>query len=179
MTHAAIEAARKLREQYDVAASDVAGITVRLEEASDRICNILSPVTGLQAKFSLRLTTAMGIAGVDTSRLSSYSEEVAADPVLVGLRDKVALDFRTGLPSTFTEIDLLLRDGRRFSARHDSGIPATDVAGQGVRLEAKFASLVDPVLGVETTARIIADVGRLDALADVRGLLRMCAGQSC
>ncbi len=177
MTHAAIEAARKLREQYDVAPSGVEGVTVRLDEASDRICNILSPVTGLEAKFSLRLTTAMGLAGADTSRLSTYSEDVAADPVLVGLRDKVALDFRAGLPSTFTEVDVLLSDGRHFSARHDSGVPATDVARQGARLEAKFAALVDPVLGSETTARLVADVGRLDALADVRGLLRLCAGQ--
>ena len=89
ITHAPIEAARKLREQHDIVADQVRRITVRAEESSDRICNILAPVTGLEAKFSLRLTTAMGLAGVDTSRLSSYSREVAADSVLVGLRDKV------------------------------------------------------------------------------------------
>jgi 2-methylcitrate dehydratase PrpD len=175
MTHAAIEAARKLRERHWVAAADVETIMVRLDEASDRICNIPAPVTGLQAKFSLKLTTAMGLAGVDTSRLSTYSEEVAADPVLVGLRDKVSLDFRAGLPSTFTEIDLLLNDGRRFSARHDSGVPASDVTQQGTRLEAKFAALVDPVLGTETTARLIAALGRFDSLDNVSGVMRMCA----
>ena len=176
MTHAAIEAARKLREQHGFAADQVDRIDVRLEESCDRICNIAAPVTGLEAKFSLRLTTAMGLAGVDTSRLSTYSEGVAADPVLIGLRDKVSFEFQTGIPNTFTEIQLLLRDGSRFSAQHDAGIPASDVAHQGRRLEAKFAALVDPVLGTDKTARLIADISRFEALADVRGILTLAAG---
>lgn len=176
MTHAAIESARKLREQYGFAPDQVERINVQLEEACDRVCNIPEPKTGLEAKFSLRLTTAMGLAGLDTSRLSTYSAEVAADPVLIGLRDKVSFDFRTGIPNTFTEIELSLRDGSKVTARHDSGVPAADVAHQGTRLEAKFAALVDPVLGTEKTARLIADIGRLDSLPEVSGLLRMCGG---
>lgn len=171
MTHAAIEAAGKLRRRHGIAAEQVERVELRIHEASDRICNIPAPRTGLEAKFSLRLTTAMGLAGVDTSRLSTYSAEVAADPVLVGLRDKVAVDFRTGVSSTFSEVELSLADGSRFGAQHDSGVPATDAAEQGGRLEAKFASLVEPVLGAEPAARLIADIGRLDALPDVRGLL--------
>ncbi len=57
------------------------------------------------------------------------------------------LDFRPGIPGTFAQVKLLLRDGSRFTAEHDSGIPATDVTQQGERLEAKFAALVDPVAG--------------------------------
>jgi 2-methylcitrate dehydratase PrpD len=171
MTHAAIESARKLREQHGFTPDQVERIDVRLEESCDRICNIPTPKTGLEAKFSLRLTTAMGLAGVDTSRLSTYSEAVAADPVLIGLRDKVSLDFRTGIPNTFTEIELSLQNGAKFTARHDAGIPATDVAHQGTRLEAKFAALVDPVLGTDKTARLIADIGRLDLLPDVQRIL--------
>jgi 2-methylcitrate dehydratase PrpD len=177
MTHAAIETARKLRDQHGFAPDQVEAVAVRLEESCDRICNIPAPVTGLEAKFSLRLTTAMGLAGVDTSRLSTYSEAVAADPVLVGLRDKVSLDFRTGISSTFTEIELVLRDGSRLTAQHDAGVPATDVVHQGKRLEAKFAALVDPVLGRDKTARLIVDVGRFDSLSDVRATLRACGGE--
>jgi 2-methylcitrate dehydratase PrpD len=176
MTHAAIESARKLRDTHGFAPDQVARIDVHLEESCDRICNIPAPRTGLEAKFSLRLTTAMGLAGVDTSRLSTYSEAVAADPVLIGLRDKVSLDFRPGIPNTFTEIELSLRDGSRFTARHDSGIPATDVAQQGTRLEAKFAALVDPVLGTDKTARLIAEIGRLESLPGLRGVMALCAG---
>ena len=175
MTHAAIESARKLREQHVFAPEQVERINLRVEESCDRICNIPAPRTGLEAKFSLRLTTAMGLAGVDTSRLSTYSEAVAADPALVGLRDKVSVDFRTGIPNTFAEIEVLLRDGSRFAARHDAGTPASDIADQGTRLETKFVALVDPVLGAGKTASLIANIARLDQLPDVRGILASCA----
>jgi len=175
MTHAPIEAARKLREQ-GISPDSVERIRLRIDEASDRICNIPAPRTGLEAKFSLRLTTAMGLAGVDTGRLSTYSEEVAGDPTLVGLRDKVEFDFRNDVRSTFAEIDLMLRDGRTLTANHDAGLPAEDVADQGRRLEAKFLSLVDPVLGEDRAKALVAEIGRFETLPDVRGLARMCAG---
>lgn len=175
MTHAAIDAARTLRETHRFQPQDIEAIDVRLEEACDRICNIPAPVTGLEAKFSLRLTTAMGLAGVDTSRLASYSEKVAADPVLVGLRDKVSLDFRTGIPNTFTEITLKLRDGQSVTAQHDAGIPAADAAKQGQRLEQKFTALVDPVLGADNAAALIAAVRGFEGLPDVRGLMGRAA----
>ncbi len=175
MTHAPIEAARKLREQHGITPDQVERIDVRVEEACDRICNIPEPRTGLEAKFSLRLTTAMGLAGVDTSRLSTYSEEVAADPVLVGLRDRVSFDFRTGIPSTFSEVTLRLRDGSTRTAQHDAGLPATDAAAQGMRLEAKFAALADPVIGTDRAARLIVEIGRLETLPNVRDLMASCA----
>jgi hypothetical protein len=51
------------------------------------------------------------------------------------------------------------------------------VVQQGKRLEAKFSALVDPVLGTARTARLIEKIGRLDTLADVRGIMRLCAGR--
>jgi len=176
MVHSSIEAARKLREQHGVTPGQVERVTVQLEESCDRICNILAPRTGLEAKFSLRLATAMGLAGVDTGRLSTYSEAVAADRTLVGIRDKVELDFRTGIPNTFAEVAVLLTNGSRFSARHDSGLPATDTADQQRRLEQKFAALVEPVMGVDRSAALVAEIGRLETVSDVRPLLTMCAG---
>ena len=114
MVHSSIEAARKLQEQFGVTPDRVERIQVQLEESCDRICNIPAPRTGLEAKFSLRLATAMGFAGIDTGRLSTYSESVARDPDLVRLRDKVDLDFRHGIPNTFAAVEVLLTDGRRF-----------------------------------------------------------------
>ena len=58
----------------DVTPDRVEQVRVEIEESCDRICNIQAPRTGLEAKFSLRLATAMGLAGVDTGRLSTYSE---------------------------------------------------------------------------------------------------------
>ena len=176
MTHAPIEAARTLREQYGVTPAQVERIRLRIDEASDRICNIPAPRTGLEAKFSLRLTTAMGLAGVDTGRMSTYSEATAADPALAALRDKLEFDFRRDMPSTLAELEVLLTDGRRLTAQHDSGVPMTDVAAQGARLEAKFAALVEPVLGAARTQRLIAAIGGTDAQLDVREVMGLTGG---
>lgn len=175
MTHAPIEAARKLRARHGVTPDRVERIRLRLDEASDRICNIPRPRTGLEAKFSLRLTTAMGLAGIDTGRLSTYSEEIAANPVLVGLRDKVDFEFRRDMPSTLAELELLLTDGTRVTAQHDSGVPATDMAMQGQRLKEKFTSLVEPVLGAERCQALITLIARVDRLPDVRDIMRLSA----
>jgi 2-methylcitrate dehydratase PrpD len=176
MVHASIEAARQLRETYDVTPDQVEQIHVMLDESCDRICNIPAPTTGLEAKFSLRLATAMGLAGFDTGRLATFSEEVAADPDLVGLRDKVTLDFQTGISNTFAEIELSLKNGTRLSARHDAGIPATDAADQGRRLEDKFAGLVEPVLGSTRCNALISGIGDFEAMGDIRELMALTGG---
>jgi 2-methylcitrate dehydratase PrpD len=176
MTHAPIEAARKLREQYGVTPAQVERIRLRIDEASDRICNIPVPRTGLEAKFSLRLTTAMGLAGIDTGRMATYSEATAADPALVALRDKLEFEFRRDMPSTLAELEVLLTDGRRLTAQHDSGVPMTDVAAQGARLEAKFAALVEPILGATRTQALSAAVGGMDAQPDVGEVMGLAAG---
>jgi len=176
MTHAPIEAARKLRAQYAVTPAQVERIRLRIDEASDRICNIPAPRTGLEAKFSLRLTTAMGLAGVDTGRLATYSETVAADPALMALRDKVEFDFRRDMPNTLAELELLLTDGRRVTAQHDSGVPMTDVTAQGARLAEKFAGLVEPVLGASRSQALLAQAGGLDALPTLHDMMRTAAG---
>jgi len=153
----------------------IARIHLRLDETCDRICNIPAPRTGLEAKFSLRQTTAMALAGVDTGRLASYSEETAADPTLIALRDKVEFDFRAGRSNTVAELELELTDGSRVTARYDSGLPTNDIAEQGRRLAKKFTSLAEPVLGSAKARDLLGEIDRLEALPELRGLMRLCA----
>lgn len=174
LTHGPIEAARTLRAEHGLAPEQVLRVSLRIDRATDRVCNIAAPRTGLEAKFSLRLTTAMALAGVETEALGSYSETNAADPRLVGLRDKVTLDFQSGWPHTLAEIELEGVDGTRITARHDAGIPASDIPRQGERLERKFGALVEPILGARSS-EIVGLVHRLDALDDVCGLMALCA----
>jgi 2-methylcitrate dehydratase PrpD len=175
MTHAPIEAARRLREEHGLRPEQIARIRLGLDETCDRICNIPAPRTGLEAKFSLRLTTAMALAGVNTGGLESYSEETAADPTLIGLRDKVEFDFRSGASNTVADLELVLTDGRNVSTSYDAGVPAADVDEQGGRIAEKFTSLAEPVLGRPKAGDLLGEINRIDQLADLRGLMRLCA----
>ena len=175
LTHAPIECARRLRADYRLEPDAIAGITLRLDASCERVCNILGPIDGLQSKFSLRQTVAMALAGIDTASLGAYSAENARDQRLVGLRERVVLDWQDSWPQTLSELELELVDGRRLTARHDAGIPASDIADQGRRLAAKFDALVEPLLGPSRTRELRETIAGLDNLADIGTLARLAA----
>jgi 2-methylcitrate dehydratase PrpD len=172
-THAPIECARELRRAHALVPEAIAGITLRIDAGTDRVCNIANPIDGLQSKFSLRQTVAMTLAGIDTASLGGYSEANARDPILARLRERLTLDFRSGWPQTLAEMEIALVDGRRVAARHDSGIPADDIAAQGRRLAAKFDALVEPVLGAPRTRELREMVLALDEIPDIGRLVRL------
>lgn len=148
-THAAIEAARHLRSAHGLHDAAIGRVTVRVDPASDKVCNIGDPRTGLESKFSLRHTVAMALAGVDTGALESYSDANAVAPRLAALREKIRVELAgaSGFSITESEVEVETSDGMRHVQRHDAGVPAADLVEQGRRLEAKFTSLAAPVLG--------------------------------
>ncbi len=174
-THAPIECARELRRAHNLIPEHIAAITLRIDRSTDRVCNIPSPVDGLESKFSLRQTVAMALAGVDTASLGAYSEANARDPGLVALRRRLSFDFQKGWPQTLSEIDIEIEDGRQVSARHDAGIPDADIAGQGRRLAAKFDTLAGPVLGPPRARELREAVAGLDDIADIGALTGLAA----
>lgn len=174
-THAAIEAARRLRRAHGLDDDAIRGVTVRVDPASDKVCNIGDPRTGLESKFSLRQTVAMALAGVDTAGLESYSDANAVAPRLVALREKIRIDLADGRGFSITEseVEVETAGGARHLQRHDAGVPASDLAEQGRRLQAKFTSLAAPVLGAARASEVLERVQRLDELRDVGEFARL------
>jgi 2-methylcitrate dehydratase PrpD len=176
LTHASIENATRLRREHGIGLDDVERLPIRMARTGDRVCNIPEPRDGLETKFSVRHTTAMALAGVDTAGLAIYNEATAMDPHLVAARSRIAIEFQDGWPDALSELVVELRDGRCLEARHDAGAPATDLAAQEAKLLAKFDALVPPVLGAGRAARLRALILDLDALDDASELLRASAG---
>ncbi|MFL5265986.1 MAG: MmgE/PrpD family protein [Stellaceae bacterium] len=175
LTHAPIECARRLRDEHRLKPEQITALTLRLDRSCERVCNITAPVDGLQSKFSLRQTVAMALAGIDTASLAAYSAENAGDPGLVGLRERVSLDWQDSWPQTLAELELGLTDGRRITARHDAGSPAADIGEQGLRLAAKFDALVEPVLGAPRARELRETIAGLDSLTDIGSLTSLAA----
>ncbi|HTW54273.1 MAG TPA: MmgE/PrpD family protein [Stellaceae bacterium] len=172
MTHAPIECGRQLRER-GVTPGDIAAIRLKAHQAIDKVCNILAPADGLEAKFSLRQTVAMALSGVDTASLGAYSVATATDPGLMALRERVNFDFREDMPEAGAEIDVALKDGRTLSASFDAGIPMADIAAQGRRLAEKFDALAAPVVGDSRARELRATIVGLDAVRDVGALMKL------
>jgi 2-methylcitrate dehydratase PrpD len=170
LTHAAIECAHQIAARPGFSADKVRAVSLAIDRGADLVCNILVPRTGLEAKFSLRFTVALALAGVDTASLGTYTAARTQDPRLVALRDKVEIGFVGGWPTSRASLKVTMSDGSVFEAEHDSGIAAENVAAQGRRIEAKFMSLATPVLGEPGAAYLRDAVGAIDELRSVREL---------
>jgi 2-methylcitrate dehydratase PrpD len=172
LTHAPIECAKEIRLKSNFPPERVKKILLRIDAGADKVCNIESPKTGLEAKFSLRQTVAMALTGVDTANLDSYSDVVTQEPKIRALRDKMAIEFKPRWAQSVAEMAIELDDGTMLETRHDSGIPWSDVAKQRQALETKFDSLVTPILGPAGARRLHDTIDRIDSLGDVGELAR-------
>jgi 2-methylcitrate dehydratase PrpD len=177
LTHGAIEAARTLRARPGASSNAIRAIALKVAPVTDRVCNLAAPATGLEAKFSLRLTVAMALAGRDTSAIGSYTDALTAEPELVRLRDLVAIEFVADRPEAWAEVTIETADGTRHTAGHDAGEPDRDLDRQGARLAVKFGALAGPVLGhdADALAAALAAFGGSGTIADI---MRLAGGRA-
>ncbi|WP_170393850.1 MmgE/PrpD family protein [Ruegeria arenilitoris] len=162
--HAALEAARDL----DIAEPEVAEIKIKTHPRWMSVCNQMSPTTGLGAKFSYRTVIAMQALGHDTALPGSYSEKVCADPRLISLRDRIAVEADETLTETQAHLTLLRRDGAQLEVTHDLMVPMT-LSDREDRVRGKAGKLIG---GEEADAiwSMLRTGGR------ARDLARMLAG---
>ena len=177
-THAPIEAVRTLARDNGLQLDDIEHIEIDVEPGAERMCNIVQPRTGLEAKFSLRLNAALAVAGEDTSSPATYSDATAARSDLAAVRDRVSVRFMPlGWPLMLAEARILTRDGRHLATRHDTGTPDADLAHQRDRLERKFRALAAPVVGEAQATSIANAIGALEHMSDIGALMSLLRRQ--
>jgi len=173
LTHSAIEAVRGLVLSENFTPEDVASITLSIPPASLRVCDIRTPRSGLDIKFSIRHIMGLVICGADTADLSLYSDASAADPRASALRQMVEItpvdptpEWRHG-----ATVQITLNDGRNLQGRANVGVPAQNLPQQRQRLEAKAEAIVAPVIGADGAAAMIRAVQNLTDAPDVSALM--------
>jgi 2-methylcitrate dehydratase PrpD len=152
LTHSAITATRGLADDHGIDHDDVTAVTLTVPPGHFRVCNIATPKTGLEVKFSLRMTTAMALAGRDTSAIDAFTDALASDPTLVRLRDRVTVTARDDARRD-THVRIETMHGH-FERELDVGVPARDLDAQWNALGRKFHALVGPRLGDNAASRI-------------------------
>ncbi|WP_083554386.1 MmgE/PrpD family protein [Paracoccus sp. SM22M-07] len=137
--HAMLEAARDLRAG-GLVTQDIESIAVVTHPRWLVVCDQPRPATGLQAKFSYRLTAAMALANVDTASLDVYSDATCARDDLRALRDRVTVQPDHTLSDCEARVRVRAR-GETFEAHHDI-LGDVNPAGIKPRLRAKAATLL-------------------------------------
>ncbi|MGO4914823.1 MmgE/PrpD family protein [Pseudogemmobacter sp. W21_MBD1_M6] len=138
-THAALEALAALKAQGGN--NEVTGVTITTHSRWLTVCNVLAPVTGLEAKFSYRLTAAMMLSGYDTGALETFSDALCADPALCALRDRVEVKTDDAMAETACLVRLDHADGTSKEQFHDLDTPMP-LAARRDKIRAKARSLL-------------------------------------
>ena len=145
-THAPIEAARDFLVAHQP--EDIETIEIHVGTATIGMCDIETPSSPLECKFSMHHAVAMVLAGIDTAGLENYSSDMAADPKLAALRQKISIvsgfEDEHGIMSAKLVIKTASETLEFY--RH-AGHPNSDLADQQTRLEQKYDALAAPILG--------------------------------
>jgi 2-methylcitrate dehydratase PrpD len=172
LTHDAIEAAGQLRIEEKLTPEVIESVTVKVPPGHLGVCNIQAPATGLECKFSLRMTTALALAGEDTFQEALFSDATARRPDLVALRERVEIDpTQQGRGSV---VSVRLKDGRTLSRTGDVSQPLRDLAAQQEKLERKFRHLTFGLLGREAGDEAIEICRTLEAQPNLARLVEIC-----
>eukprot|EP00854_Cymbomonas_tetramitiformis_P019213 gene19213-22967_t len=186
-THAAIEAISALRARHPVlqvaGAECVISVTVTVQTPFLAVCDIPTPATGLEGKFSLRYCAALALTGEDTSAAESFSDARVGDPGLRALLERVTVVGSDALEKMEAEVAVTFTDGgdsptaTTVRASHDAGVPAADdeLPAQWTKLARKFRALTEPALGAEGAETAIEAISTLEraSAADVAALIRL------
>src|SRR6185437_5046720 len=121
---------------------DLASIDLHVAPGHLSVCNIASPRSGLETKFSLRHTAALAACGKDTAAIQTYSDENACDATLCVVRERVAVH---GDRSAGRDAQVMIKTvgGQTAEARFDVAIPDRDLDGRAGASPPSFtASLI-------------------------------------
>ena len=173
-THASIDAASLLREKHNLTPERIEKIEVRVPESYQKMCNIQNPQTDLEAKFSLRFTTAMALAGESTGKIENYSAEKCNDPTVVYLRDRTKVVPESEWNHANSEVIVSTNDGVVLRQMADASIPEEDQDRQWFRVTSKFHDLADDIIGRDRAEQVVEKVGRLETQPSLQPIADLC-----
>ena len=173
--HATIEALQAVCANARLDPADIERVEVFVQSEYMNICGIETPSTGLEGKFSLRFCAALALAGEDTARIETYSDENVKNPALVALMDRITVTPRPAMKMKTAEVTVHAKDGVVHREAYDAGVPERDIPRQWDKLVAKFRSCAEPVIGKEKARKVIDVVRTLETANDVSALVRAWA----
>lgn len=170
-THSAIEAMTRLRREHRLTPGSISGIRI-LAGAECTICNIQSPSTPLETKFSLKTAAALALLGRDTSRLETWDEAAKED--VQAIARNIRVELQPGMGLSKSTVFVAAADGRSLEQTIDCNIPAGDKAAQSRRVADKFSAIAAPVIGARQCGDILRRIASNTHDWTMPDLMRHC-----
>lgn len=133
--HAMLEAIGRM----NVDAGEVSAVKIKTHPRWLTVCNIERPVTGLEAKFSYKMTAAMALLGYDTSAMADFHDGLSSNDALTSLMARVHVEADEALPETAASVRV--EAGACQTISHDLDAPM-GMQERTDKLRRKAAALV-------------------------------------
>jgi len=165
--HAVIDGCLELRQIHNLAPESIERVELRVNPMVLELTGKLTPKTGLEGKFSVVHAAAVslvrGLAGEP-----QFSDEVVCDPAIVALRERVRATSDSAVTSYLeAHVRILLNDGNVLDRHVPHALGTLARPMSDADLEAKFRSLVAPVLPIGQTNELIAQCWNVERLPNV------------
>jgi hypothetical protein len=134
-------------------------VDIRVNPRWLRVCDIKQPRTGLEAKFSYAMVTAMTLHGVDTASEAIYTDALCRDPLLAAFWPTVIVTGDEAIPDTAAAVRIERGGAPVIAAGADLAerLPA-DALEQ--RLRIKAAALI----GRDAADALWLELARLESM---------------
>ena len=144
------------------------GVDIRVNPRWLRVCDIKQPRTGLEAKFSYAMVTAMTLLGVDTASNTAYTDSLCRDPSLTAFWPKVVVTGDQAIRETAAAVRIQRGGAPAIAAEVDLAerLPSDTLEG---RLRQKAAALV----GRDAAEALWLEVARLESMSASRLALNL------
>jgi len=135
--HASLEALG----QFDGAPEDVRAVEITTHPRWMSVCNIATPSTGLEAKFSYRMVTAMALLGHDTALRENFTDTLCRDARVTALRDRVTVQADETLSEMQARVKITGQGADKSVFFHDLDADP-GLSARQARVQAKAAVLL-------------------------------------
>jgi 2-methylcitrate dehydratase PrpD len=175
VVHPAIDGCIQLRDEHKLTADSIDRIDVDVHPVVMELTAKRTPRTGLEGKFSIYYTVALGIVQGSAGE-SQFSDARVNDPVLTALRDRVETHVDPTLGQDQARVKIRLKNGTTYEKFVAHAVGSVENPMTDDRLNAKFSDLVAGILPDDRARKLMDLCWAADRLENAGDIARAAAG---
>lgn len=168
--HPSIDGCIQLREQHKLKPGDIKKVTVKVHSLVLELTGKKTPATGLESKFSVYHSCAVGLI-YGRAGEHEYTDEVVNSAQVLALRAKVEAIVDNSIEEASSDIHIQTTDGRDLHIFVEHAIGSVQRPMSEAQLKAKFVDQSAPVLGEEKSQKAWTVASGIASCSDLKELI--------
>ena len=171
--HPAIDGCIRLRQRHGLDPRQIARVALRVHPLVLELTGKRSPSSGLEGKFSVYHSCAVGLIHGRAGE-HEYADEVVRSPDVIALRDRVQAVADPSIIEEACDIELTTTTGERHAIRIDHAVGSLERPMSDEQLRQKFIDQSAPILGASKADRAADIAADIAGQPDMAALLAAC-----